>query len=173
MNTTKRSTVVGVFDTRADADRAVSELRAAGFANDQIGIAGREAGDGDGSSTDAEEKGENSLGGAATGAAIGAGAGGLIALGILSGIIPGIGPAIAAGTLGMLVSNMGLGAAAVGIAGALAGLGMSDDDAKHYEGEFRSGRTIVTVNDPSGRAWTILQANGGYSRQSPRETASV
>src|SRR5262245_57244451 len=114
-----RSTVVGVFEKRANADRAISELQAAGFANDQIGILGPGAADDAPTSTVAEEKGKNTLAGAATGAAVGAGAGGLVALGILSGVIPGIGPAIAAGTLGMVLSNVGLGAVAVGVAGAL------------------------------------------------------
>jgi len=110
MAVANRSTVVGVFESRANADRAVSELRAAGYSNDQIGIIGRDSGDG-ATSTEAEDRTKNSLAGAATGAAVGAGAGGLVALGILSGVIPGIGPAIAAGTLGMVLSNVGLGAA--------------------------------------------------------------
>jgi len=160
----QQSTVVGVFENRENAERAVSELRAAGFENDRIGVVGRESGDGS-TSSDAEQRGENGMAGAATGAAIGAGAGGLVALGILSGFIPGIGPAIAAGTLGMVLSNVGLGAAAIGIAGTLVGIGMPQDEAEHYESEFQAGRTIVTVQDATGKAWQILQRNGGYNRQ--------
>lgn len=166
MNTSDRSTIVAVFESRANADRAIAQLHDAGFNSSQIGVVGRDPTTGEKVTTGtAADKGEKAAVGAATGAAVGAGAGGLIALGILSGVIPGIGPAIAAGTLGMVLSNVGLGAAAVGIGGALAGLGIPDEDAKHYESEFNSGRTIVTVNDSTGKAWAILQRNGGYNRQ--------
>src|SRR4051812_45369918 len=42
MATTKRSTVVGVFEDRQQADRAVAELRQSGFRDDQIGLAMRQ-----------------------------------------------------------------------------------------------------------------------------------
>src|SRR4051794_4255640 len=102
---TQRNTVVGVFESHADADQAVAELHRAGFTNDQIGVAGRDP-NGEGKS----DKGTNVLAGAATGLAAGAGTGGLVALGILAGVIPGIGPAIAAGTLGMILANAAGGA---------------------------------------------------------------
>jgi hypothetical protein len=44
------------------------------------------------------------------------------------------------GTLGILLSS----AATAGIDGALVGLGIPDEDAKHYEGD-KAGRTIVPV----------------------------
>ena len=37
----QQSTIVGVFDDRLQADRAVDELRRAGFRDDQIGVAMR------------------------------------------------------------------------------------------------------------------------------------
>ena len=39
----QRSTVVGVFEDRRDADQAVAELKRAGFRDDQIGVAMRHA----------------------------------------------------------------------------------------------------------------------------------
>ena len=60
-------------------------------------------------------------------------------------VVPGIGPAIFGGTLGAILSSAAAGAAAAGIGGALVGLGIPDDDAKYYEGEFKAGRKIVTV----------------------------
>ena len=39
MDTRQRSTVVGVFEDRVHADRAVSHLLNAGFRQDQIGVA--------------------------------------------------------------------------------------------------------------------------------------
>ena len=37
----QKSTVVGVFEDRQQADRAIDELRKAGFRDDQIGVAMR------------------------------------------------------------------------------------------------------------------------------------
>jgi hypothetical protein len=170
MTNVKRSTVVAVFEDHSQADRAVGELRSAGFRNDQIGVAGRDPNKGT-ATEKAKDKGSKAAVGAVTGAAAGAGVGGLVALGILAGVIPGIGPAIAAGTLGVILANAAGGAAIAGLAGALIGLGIPDEEAKHYEAEFKAGRTIVTVQDVGSRydeAWSILHRNGGYNKQTPR-----
>ncbi len=170
----ERTTVIGVFDNHSQADRAVEELHRAGFRNDQIGVAGRDPVKG---TTTTDDKTAHVLGGAATGAAAGAGVGGLVALGILAGIIPGIGPAIAGGTLAVVLANAAGGAAIASLAGALVGLGIPAEEAAHYEGEFKAGRTIVTVKDTAGRnneAWTILQRFGAYNKEVPRlQTSGV
>jgi len=167
MTTTQRSTVVGVFDNRAEADRAVDDLRSAGFRAEQIGVAVRND-----DKADPDETASKMATGAATGALAGAGVGGLVGLGILTGLIPGIGPAIAAGTMGVILANAAGGAAIAGIAGALIGLGIPDDEAAHYEKEFKAGRTIVTVRDVEDRyddAWAILQRHGAFNKQFPRK----
>jgi hypothetical protein len=81
--------------------------------------------------------------------------------------LPGIGPAIAGGTLGILLSSAAAGAAALGVAGALAGLGLSEEDAGYYENEFKSGRTLVTVKGgaKSAAAQKIITQHGGTTRQ--------
>ena len=105
------------------------------------------------------------------GLAAGAGVGALWGLGILAGVIPGIGPAIAGGTLGVLLSSAAAGAATAGLAGALIGLGIPDEDASFYEGEFKAGRSIVTVKSPRHtEACAILNRFGGYDAQAPRGT---
>ena len=142
----QRSTVVGVFEDRHKADQAVAELKRAGFRDDQIGVAMRrtegsprsDATTAGGGETYAEE-------GAAAGLLAGLGLGALAGLGVLSGVIPVIGPAIAGGTLGILISNAAAGAAAAGLAGALIGYGIPEEEAKSYQAEFEAGRTIVTV----------------------------
>ena len=83
--------------------------------------------------------------GAAAGLLAGLGLGALAGLGVLSGVIPVIGPAIAGGTLGILISNAAAGLAAAGLAGALIGYGIPEEEAKSYQAEFEAGRTIVTV----------------------------
>jgi len=171
MQTNERDVLVGVFDDRSQAQQAVNALKRAGFTDEQIGVISRENGTGaSGTDSDDTYAGE----GAVTGLAAGAGIGALWGLGILAGVIPGIGPAIAGGTLGVLLSSAAAGAAAAGIAGALVGLGIPEDEAKHYESEFNAGRTIITVKG-SGRAAEakkILQQFGAHDIQSRGQSSA-
>ncbi len=150
----QKSTVVGVFEDRLQADRAVDELRRAGFRDDQIGVAMRhDAGDvAVGDMTDTVDADGSAAGtGAITGVLTGLGLGALAGLGVLSGVIPVIGPAIAGGTLGIILSNAAVGAGVGGLVGALVGAGIPEEHAHYYQGEFEAGRTIVTVQ-ADGRA---------------------
>jgi hypothetical protein len=165
----QKTTIVGVFDDRMQADRAVDELRRAGFRDDQIGVAMRyDARDdmaGDATSaitTDADES--KAATGAITGVLGGLGLGALAGLGVLSGVIPVVGPAIAGGTLGIILSNAAVGAGVGGLVGALVGAGIPEDEARYYHGEFEAGRAIVTVQ-AGGRAddaMAILRRHGAY-----------
>ena len=85
--TEQRSTAVGVFEDRRQADTAVTELRQAGFREDQIGVAGRRA-EGVTPEATTAEPGTHWETGAAAGALAGAGLGGLVGLGILAGSSP-------------------------------------------------------------------------------------
>ena len=125
---------------------------------------GRQAGREAGEETGAEE-------GALTGAAIGAGVGGLVGLGVIAGVVPVIGPALAAGTLGTILTNAAGGAAVLGLTGALTGWGMSESDVEYYETEFEQGRTIVTVraNERASEARRILDDHG--ATQAPMAAA--
>jgi hypothetical protein len=166
-------TTVGVFDDPSKAQQCVCELKKSGYRDDQIGVVSHNR---DGSSTVARgdaDSGTKVEEGAVAGLATGAGVGALWGLGILAGVLPGIGPAIAGGTLGILLSSAAAGAAAAGIGGALVGLGIPDEDAKYYEGEFKNGRTIVTVQGDPGdtRAEGMLTQYGGYNRNTTRSRA--
>lgn len=89
------------------------------------------------------------------GAVAGAGAGGLLGgtLGLLAGIgllaIPGVGPLIAAGPVMAALSGIAAGATVGGISGALVGMGISETEAKGYEGKLRSGSVLVVVHTES------------------------
>jgi len=162
MATTKRSTVVGVFADRTQAQRAVEDLRKAGFREDQIGVVTRNE---EGHATDtAASKGSKAAAGAATGAAAGAGVGALWALGIAAGMLPAIGPVIAGGLLASILASAAGGAAVAGIVGALVGLGIPEEEAKYYESEVHAGRTLVTVraDTRADEAMAILHRFGGY-----------
>ncbi len=165
--TTHRTTIVGVFEDGLHADQAVAELRQAGFGDDQIGVALRQA-EGTVEAEATDDGGTYAEEGATTGALAGLGLGALAGLGVLSGVIPVIGPAIAGGTLGVLLSNAAAGAAAAGLAGALIGSGIPEEEAHYYHREFEAGRTIVTVTavDRGDEAAAILRRHGGHDMTS-------
>jgi hypothetical protein len=155
-----RTTVVGVFERRQDADRAVEELHRAGFRDDDIGFAVRGGESAEGT-TDVTPSGagEGATAGLLTGGVIG----GLVGA-AASGLIPGIGPVIAGGILASVLGGAAVGAAAGGILGALVGLGVPEEEARYYQGEFEAGRTIVTVkaNGQYDKAYEILRSHGAY-----------
>jgi len=144
-NETTGRTVVGLFHNQADAERAIQRLKQEGFSESQIGVALKDRKRQDelieGTGTQAAE-------GAATGALGGGVLGGVI--GLLAGVgalaIPGIGPIIAGGTLASTLAGAGIGAAAGGLIGALAGMGIPEEDARHFDRGFQAGGTLVTVD---------------------------
>jgi hypothetical protein len=172
MKTQQSSTVVGVFENRAHANNAITELHQAGFVQSQIGVAMRHA---EGVDVEAAPEHEShATAGAVTGVLTGLGLGALAGLGVLAGVIPVVGPAIAAGTLGVVLSNAAAGAGIAGLVGALVGAGIPEHEAKYYQGELQSGRSIVTVKADSraNEAIAILRRCGGYN-MSDREPALV
>ena len=173
-----RTTAIAIFDDRTQAQRAIEQLKRAGFTEKEIGVTARDTGEADGDVVD-RGKGTHAKEGAIAGVAAGAGVGALWGLGILAGVLPGIGTAIAGGTLAAILSSAAAGAAAAGLAGTLIGLGIPEEEAKYYDREFQAGRVLVTVG--AGRrvqeAQAILIQNGGYEMGStserPRSAAAV
>jgi hypothetical protein len=146
--------VVGVFEDRTLADSAVHELKKAGFSEEQIGYAIRTPDGGHVVEPPKKLGGE----GFAAGALIGGLAGAAAAV-----MIPGVGPVLAGGALLSLLSGAALGGATGGILGALAALGIPEEEATRYEGEFQAGRILVTVHadERSDEARSILGRHGG------------
>lgn len=137
-------TVVGLFQDQPSAERAIQRLRTAGFSEEQIGVAIRDRQQQEalteGTGTQAAED--------ATRGAVGGGVvGGVI--GLLAGVgalaIPGVGPIIAGGALASTLAGAGIGAAAGGLLGALVGMGVPEEDARHFEHGFQQGGILVTV----------------------------
>src|ERR1051326_1809380 len=168
MSTTPRgSTVVGVFDDREDAREAIEALKEDGFTGDEISILSP---DKQATADIAEETGTHAGSGATTGAVAGGILGGLggwlVGIGALA--IPGIGPFIAAGAFATALGGAVIGAGVGAIAGALVGMGVPEEEAKYYEGEVKSGRTLVTVG-ADGRyeeAQRILRQHRAYDIES-------
>jgi hypothetical protein len=169
MKTQQGSTVVGVFEDRLHANKAITELHQAGFSQSQIGVAMPHAEGGE--DITATDPDSHAASGALTGALTGLGLGALAGLGVLAGVIPVVGPAIAAGTLGVIISNAAAGAGIAGLVGALVGAGIPEHEAKFYQGELETGRSIITV-EAAGRAdeaTVIMRQCGGYDMSNRRE----
>jgi hypothetical protein len=162
---TKRSTYVGVFDDRDSADRAASELRTAGFRDDEVGYAWRDE-EGKTQKEGETKAGEMAAGGAVTGAALGGAMGAAAA-----GLIPGIGPIVAGGILASTLTGAAVGTAAGGISGALVGMGIPDEEAKYYDDEFKQGRTLMTVRsqDRYDEAGDVIRRGGGWDYETRNE----
>ncbi len=157
-----KSTLVGVFSDPVHARRAVAELQSMGFGDDRVGVISR---DGEPAGEETGPHGHTKAGeAAAIGAAAGAGAGALWALGIAAGVLPPIGPVVAGGLLGSVLASAAGGAAVVGVAGALVGLGVPEEEARYYEGEVHAGQTVVVVQ-PGRRydeARSVFLRHGAY-----------
>jgi uncharacterized protein (TIGR02271 family) len=161
MNKTNCATVVGVFSNRQQAQRAVEDLRNAGFREDQIGVITQ----GTESDLTVDRETGSKLGeGAAIGAATGAGVGLLWGLGVAAQLFPPLG-IVAGGTLLALLASAGTGATISAVIGALIGLGVPEDEAGYYEDEVKNGRTLVTVQAEgrSDPAWNIMTRHGAYN----------
>jgi heat induced stress protein YflT len=159
-----RRTIIGVFDGPNHAETALNELRAAGFAPEQISVVAKDTRE----TTDlVADTGMGGGEGVATGAVLGGITGGV--LGWLVGIgalaIPGIGPIVAAGALATTLGGAAIGAAAGGLLGALVDLGVPEEDARIYESSVRAGSILLTVNalsaEEARRARAIFDRHGG------------
>ncbi|KAA1261164.1 Stress response protein YsnF [Rubripirellula obstinata] len=160
---TNRETVVGVFHSHAEAQKAVRDLKNAGFTEEQIGIAAKDHDGSYGKQTKTE--GNHAAEGATAGAVGGLGAGALWGLGIVAGALPAVGPVIAGGALAAVAASAAGTAAAGGLIGALVGLGIPEEEAEYYESEFNRGRTVVTVKagkDKYHKASCILDDSNSY-----------
>lgn len=154
-------TVVGLFHDQHMAERAIRTLKNQGFAEDQIGVLMRDL---ERQQELAEHTGTKAEEGAATGAVGGGVLGGV--LGLLAGVgalaIPGIGPIVAGGAIASTLAGAGIGAAAGGLLGALVGMGIPEEEARHFEHGIREGGILVTVQagERSAEAVEILRAEG-------------
>ena len=172
--------VTGVFESRADAERAINQLRSVGLAQEQIGFltpgSRPETLERGVPITDTEEPGMGRAMGAAVGGAMGAAGGATLGLAAATLIVPGIGPVIAFGLVG---------AALLGTVGAAAGAALGDtveeqlgegvphEDVFLYEDALRRGRSIVVayVNDDDlvDKSREIIENSGATDIETLRE----
>jgi hypothetical protein len=166
-----RRVVAGLFPDIRSARAVVTELKAVGFTNKEIGLAMTNPTE---NATSTETVTDTRAAEEATTGAVGGGVlGGLTGLLIAAGVvaIPGLGALLAGGVLASalgvtgasVVAGTGLGAAAGGLVGGLIGLDISESEARHFEAGIRSGRVLVLVHtrERVEEAQAILQRHHG------------
>jgi len=149
-------TVVGLFDTYAQAQKAVQDLEAAGIARNNISFVTNNANE-QYTRTDtttpapaAEETGAETARGAVAGGITG------LIIGLAPFVIPGLGAIAAMGWLTMTLVGAGVGAA-VGLVGALTGAGVPEEDAAYYNEGVRRGGTLIAVKTDDAMADRVAQ----------------
>jgi hypothetical protein len=169
--------VSAVFSSHSEAERAVSQLRAAGAEDRAISIVAQH--DGKNKETDgAGEESASFLSKAAAGAGVGA------LLGIAALAIPGVGPLVAAGAIaesaigGAALTGTAVGAAAGGLSSVFSKHGVGEEDARYYEDHVNNGGVFVSVDTSSAgisaaSASDILYGAGGHSSTRSRMASAM
>ena len=140
------TTISRLYNNYTDAQRAVSDLEAAGVSHSDISIVANNSDNwfSTDKKVDRDRDGvDDRAEGAGKGAGVGAGVGGAAGLGLLA--IPGLGPVVAAGWLAATAVGAAAGAATGGVIGALTQAGVSKEDAEVYAEGVRRGGTLVSA----------------------------
>lgn len=166
--------VFGLANTESQAATIADDLKAAGFAADDISVLFPDkTGTRDFAHEQHTKAPEGATVGGGSGAVLGGAVGWLVGIGALA--IPGLGPFIAAGPIMAALAGAGVGAAAGGITGALVGMGMPELEAKRYEGKIQGGNILVSVHsedrEERKRAKDILQHDGAVDISDTGEAA--
>jgi hypothetical protein len=171
--------IVGIFDSRTQAEKAVTQLYQAGIPVDRITLLAPGASEAELNAvrtTEAEQPGMGKALGATVGGAIGVAGGAPLAAAAASFFIPGVGPVIAAGLLG---------AAILGVTGAVGGAkagealeegiadGLPHDELYLYEDAIRKGHSVVIAfaegDEQAEKGRQILAQAGSESIDAARE----
>lgn len=143
-------TIIGVFESRSSAERAVESLRQQGFSNEEINIISKKQSNHDNDSNEASDD-DSIMDGTVTGGTIG-GIGGLL-LGAGALMIPGVGPIVAAGPIAAALS----GVIAGGITGGLIDWGIPSADSERYEQEVVQGSILAIIRTDAGKVTSVSQ----------------
>ena len=173
------STVAAIFNSRADAERAVEGLRSAGFSEDRISLltpgTSQEKLD-DVPTTETEQPGMGKALGGAVGGALGVAGGLHLGAAAASLFLPGVGPVFAVGIVAGLLLGAGGAATGAAVGGALEdsmARELPHDELFVYEDALRRGRSVVLViaDDDEGeeKARGVLAQSGAESLDAARE----
>ena len=172
-------TVTGIFNSRADAERAITELKAAGASSSEISMLTPQSSEQQRSSvpvTDAEQPGMGRTMGGVVGGAVGAATGLSLGAAAASIFIPAVGPVLAIGFLGAALFGAG-GAFGGAAAGEAIEEGMDEglpvDEMFVYEDALRRGRSMLLVRTDgklrSDIAKEVMRQSGAEGIDSARE----
>lgn len=158
------SVVYAVFSERTSFELAVVTLGQRGFRREDVSVQMPENLGNRVLLTEKTSKSpEGAAAGGATGGVVGGALGWFVGIGALA--IPGLGPFIAVGPFMATLAGIVAGAALGGLTGGLIGKGMTECEAKWYEGRVRSGGRLLSVHcdndDLAQRAEQILRDSGG------------
>ena len=174
------STVAGIFNSTAEAERALEGLRAAGFGDERVSLLtpGTTQQELDAvPTTETEQPGMGTAIGGAVGGALGVAGGLHLGAAAASLLVPGVGPVLAAGLVGAAL--LGAGGAATGV---FAGGALEDSMARElphdelfvYEDALRGGRSVVLVvaddEEHGDSARGVLAQAGALSIDAARES---
>jgi hypothetical protein len=149
--------VVGLFRTRTEADRALGKLKEAGFGPDQVAV----------STPRFRRRGRYGLKvlvGIGVGIFVGAVVGALA-----TGMVPGVKPLVAGNLLATFLFAAAAGAVTGGVAGMLVSMAASGDRALFYEQEVESGRILINVSGPKLERASELMREAGAMEAAPVE----
>jgi hypothetical protein len=164
-------TVVGVFHSLENAQKACEQLRNEGYSQDEISVIANQTGadiSGGKAMEAAVPQPTSASSEIATDAGIGAALGGVggLLLGFAALAVPGVGPVLAAGPIIAALGGAGVGAAAGGLIGALTERGVPEQDARYYAEGIRRGDILVTVHasgERADRASEMMDAEGAVN----------
>ncbi|MDD4169203.1 MAG: hypothetical protein PHD36_02890 [Desulfotomaculaceae bacterium] len=155
-------TVVGLFNSREQAEKAVSALRERGF-HEEISVvaADHEKTGGNFQQRAGQiDQGNNISSGVTTGGLLGGLAG--LAMGAGALVIPGIGPILAAGPIAGVLS----GAATGGLAGGLIDWGIPAERGQFFEEQVKEGKILASVRTEDTKindAASVMRDNGAQN----------
>jgi hypothetical protein len=144
-------TVNALYDSIQQAQAAVSDLSAAGFAPGDLNLIAN-AGEADYAAQFSEAGQMHDVTEGVTGAATTVGSLGGLLVGLSFFVAPGVGPVLAAGgLLASWITGTGLGALAGSLLGTLAGMGVPKDQSATYAEGIRRGGSLVVVQTEDDR----------------------
>lgn len=175
------NTVAGIFGSRADAERAIENLRSLGIPDESLSLlspgATEQQIEADVPTSDTEQPGMGNAVGGVVGGAMGAAGGMTLGAAAASLLIPGVGPIMAAGLIGAALFGAGGAAAGMAAGGALEDKiadGLPHDELFIYEDALRQGRTVVIAGlEDAGQAHSAraaLDEAGAESVDAARES---
>lgn len=168
-----KTTTIGVFKNRLDAESAIAELRNIDIDEADISYVYTSV---EGKTVTHDGSGDV-VAGAASGATTGAVLGAIVGLVVANGILPGIGTLFVAGPIagalglagGVATTAAGAmtGAMAGGFVGALMSMGVDEAEAKIYEERIKNGEILISAQ--SDETTVVRDIFNKYGAQEIRE----